>query len=198
MGYIYIIKNNVNGLLYIGQTIRNVNIRWSEHKITSKNRLLNTSIKEFGKDNFFFYKILEIDDEKLDEEEQKLIKEYNTIYPNGYNSLLVNKFSKKDNILGGSSEIGHDRQSKKVKEKYNNIECLKGLGNIPRGISYWKGTKKIKGKIYDYHGFKIRKVGIKNKEFVISINSKTTLENILDKAKKYLLENEQRVSIDNI
>ena len=32
VGYIYGIKNNLNGRWYVGQTKRHVNIRWQEHR----------------------------------------------------------------------------------------------------------------------------------------------------------------------
>jgi len=31
MGYIYIIKNDINDKIYIGQTSRSIEVRWKEH-----------------------------------------------------------------------------------------------------------------------------------------------------------------------
>ena len=31
MGYIYMIKNKINGKMYIGQTVKDINIRWRDH-----------------------------------------------------------------------------------------------------------------------------------------------------------------------
>jgi hypothetical protein len=189
MGFIYIIQNNINKMLYIGQTIRNIEIRWKEHRVKAKNRLLNNAIKEYRTENFSFFKIYEIDNDKLDVEESKMIKKYDTLYPKGYNLDININFTKESNILGGKSEIGHDKHSLKMKEKYKEIDCLKDLGDIPRGISYWKGNKKG----YHYHGFKVRKVGIKSKEFISSIN-KNSIKNDLERAKNYL-KTEQRESV---
>ena len=130
MGFIYVIENNINNMLYVGQTIRDVKIRWKEHRVKAKDRLLNDAIKEFGKDNFTFKKIYEIDNDDLDEEESKIIEEYDTLYPKGYNMRISMNFSKEANRLGGKSEIGHDKHSIKMKEKYKEIECLKDLGDI--------------------------------------------------------------------
>jgi len=82
---------------------------------------------------------------------------------------------------GGKSEIGHDKQSLKVKERYKDNPVLKNLGEIPRGISYWKGFKNNK----PYEGFKVRKSGIKNKE-CISPTEKNILQDNLKRAIKYL------------
>ncbi len=79
------------------------------------------------------------------------------------------------------SEIGHDKQSLKVKERYKDNIVLKDLGEIPRGISYWKGFKNNK----PYEGFKVRKTGIKNKE-CISPTEKNILQENLKRAIEYL------------
>ena len=125
----------------------------------------------------------------MNEEEINYIKKYNTLIPNGYN-----KYEKGNNIEkssdNGKSEIGHNKQSIKCKEKYKEIDCLKDLEDIPRGICYY--TRLMNG--VQYHGFRVRKVGIKNKEYIYSINSKNKLSDALRKAKEYLIENEQRVS----
>jgi group I intron endonuclease len=188
MGFIYIIKNNINNKMYVGQTTRNVKLRFKEHKC-AKNRLLNDEIKKFGKDNFFIFFTLEIENDKLNEEELNYIKKYNTLFPYGYNKIDNSLLKYEDKKKGGKSKIGHDKQSLKCKEKYSKIDILKDL-DVPRGISYYSRTINNT----KYHGFKVRKVNIKNKEFVYSVNSKTTLSESLKKAKKYLEENEQRVS----
>ena len=58
---------------------------------------------------------------------------------------------------------------------------LKDLREIPRGISYWKGFKNNKS----YEGFKVRKIGIKNKE-CISPTEKNILQENLKRAIDYL------------
>lgn len=179
MGFIYIIENKENNMKYIGQTKRNVKIRWTEH-CNNKNRLLNSSIKEFGKDKFFFSSILEYPNDQLDKKEEELIIKYNTVYPNGYNSLSFDSFKNKN--IGGSSVEGHIKQSNITKERYKENEKLKDL-DVPQGISYFIGYKKK----YHVEGFKVRKVGVKSKEF-ISPTSKNNIEYNLERAKKYLEE----------
>ena len=182
MGYIYVIKNIVNCKIYVGQTKRDINIRWREHK-TNKNRLLSNDIKEFGSDKFTFILTKECSGESLEEEEIKLINEYNSLHPNGYNIELGShkNLSNDNSSKGGKSEVGHDKQSLKVKERYKDNPILKDLREIPRGISYWKGFKNNKS----YEGFKVRKIGIKNKE-CISPTEKNILQENLKRTIDYL------------
>jgi len=64
-GHIYKITNNVNGKIYIGKTIKDINVRFREHLTTSdryhynvvnnikqKQSLLYPAIYKYGKDNF--------------------------------------------------------------------------------------------------------------------------------------------------
>lgn len=85
---IYKITNLINGKLYIGQSIR-PNHRWWEHCNKAERHLdnypIHNAIRKYGKDNFTF-EILEWTAE-YNLREYELIKEYNTLYPNGYNVL---------------------------------------------------------------------------------------------------------------
>ena len=182
MGFIYIIKNVKLNKFYVGQTRRNIKIRWTEHCTKSSNRLLSSDIQKYGIDSFSIVKIEEINNDLLDEKEKEEILKYNSVNPNGYNIIIGSPFTFEDNSKGGSSDCGHDKQSLKVKEKYKNIEKLKDLGYIPRGISYYSGKKDKK---YDAEGFKVRKSGIKNKSFIYVV-SKNKLKYALDQAKEYL------------
>lgn len=82
---IYKIENLQNGKIYIGQSIH-IEKRWQEHCQPSSNSLISQAIKEFGKDNFSFEIIEEVDDiEKLTEKEIYYIQNFNSVIPNGYN-----------------------------------------------------------------------------------------------------------------
>ena len=94
-GIIYIIKNNINGKVYIGQTIQKLKDRWYRHcgkSGLSKNEL-NMHIKratlKYGKENF----TIEVFEEEKDieamivenmEREKYYIKKYDS-YNSGYN-----------------------------------------------------------------------------------------------------------------
>ena len=82
------IKNKINGKFYIGQTIRPIKERLKEHRLgkSKKCRRIYNAIKLHGWKNF------EIDyydcpDEDLNFDEELLVREMETISPNGYNLI---------------------------------------------------------------------------------------------------------------
>lgn len=88
---IYQIKNNINGKIYIGQTINYFKRRYRGGKWwsfnSSNNKHLCYAAKKYGTENFSV-SILEKNIsslEELDRLEKFYIKELNSIYPNGYN-----------------------------------------------------------------------------------------------------------------
>ena len=89
LGKIYIIKNNINNKVYIGQTIQTLGRRFSNHKIASdiEDTKFYRAIKKYGKENFYIELIEEISQEILNEREIFWIKAYDSYY-NGYNSTL--------------------------------------------------------------------------------------------------------------
>lgn len=91
---IYIIKNNINNKVYIGQSI-NIHKRIQEHfwksecsKDVSYNSALHLAIRKYGKEHFYYEILEECDASLLDEREKEYIKQYNSISPNGYNILF--------------------------------------------------------------------------------------------------------------
>lgn len=96
-GYIYKIYNTENDKIYIGQTRRSIQIRWSQHILDAKGRrdtntVLYNAMNKYGIDKFNIQMIKEYSfDNKeklikiLNNEEIKYILQYNTIMPNGYN-----------------------------------------------------------------------------------------------------------------
>jgi group I intron endonuclease len=86
MGYIYMIRNKTNGKTYVGQTIRPIKERLSEHE-TGKSkscRAIYNAIKFHGWGNFEtdYY---ECPDEDLNFDEELLVNEMGTLSPDGYN-----------------------------------------------------------------------------------------------------------------
>ena len=89
-GTIYLIGNLVNGKNYIGQTTRDLYTRFLEHCSPNQSSVskLKNAIKKYGKDCFYMEPIWEsatCTQAELDSKEIELIREYNTISPNGYN-----------------------------------------------------------------------------------------------------------------
>lgn len=90
---IYIIKNDINSKVYIGQSI-NIHKRIQEHfwkstctKDVSYNSALHSAIRKYGKEHFYWEVLEECEASLLDEHEKKYIELYDSISPNGYNIL---------------------------------------------------------------------------------------------------------------
>jgi group I intron endonuclease len=87
MGVIYLRTNIVNGMQYVGQTkdLTKREYSWKSLKCKYGNPLLSNDREKYGLDNFTLDILKECDDVELNEWEKHYIKEFNTIYPNGYN-----------------------------------------------------------------------------------------------------------------
>lgn len=87
-GYIYLVKNKINGKCYIGKTSQTIKKRWAVHVSDKRGgcRYLHNAIKKYGKDNFSVVELDIADSEKeLTSKEKFWIKEYSTLVPKGYN-----------------------------------------------------------------------------------------------------------------
>ena len=92
MGYIYKITNTLNNKIYIGQTIKTVQKRFTQHKNNSNKEyfsqiVLYKAFNKYGIENFICEEIEEVPNDKLDEREKYWIEYYDS-YFNGYNSTL--------------------------------------------------------------------------------------------------------------
>lgn len=99
-GYIYLIRNKVNGKTYIGQTIGNVRQRWAAHSNPKNANVIGKAINKYGKRNFELHVIETIKDEnmesllyKLNILEKSYIQAWDSLVPNGYNVLIGGKNS---------------------------------------------------------------------------------------------------------
>lgn len=114
-GVIYIIKNKLNGKVYIGQTIQNPKDRWYRHCAKSNiskneaNMHIKRAILKYGKENFSFEVIETCLKEQLNEREIYWINYYDS-YNKGYN-----------NTLGGSSGTKPLKINKKEFSKIKNL-----------------------------------------------------------------------------
>ncbi len=122
IGHIYKIINTITKKQYVGQTLshrKNKNKyrpfgfegRFKDHISealcnTKKKQCiyLNNSIREYGKEAFIVELVLECSKDELDTMEEKYIKEFNTLYPDGYNLTIGGKVFKNvdANILPNS------------------------------------------------------------------------------------------------
>lgn len=100
------ITNLITNKSYIGQST-NVQKRLREHfNWRDKKSYIAKSIKKYGKDNFLVELLHEnIDLNILDDLEIQCIKNFNTLYPNGYNfhgggqaNRIVSEVTRKKNV----------------------------------------------------------------------------------------------------
>lgn len=84
--YIYIIKNDINNKVYIGQS-NNPEYRFKQHCRKNKdNSLIDLAIQKYGI-NHFTMEVLEGPIKNYNEREKYYIIKYNSLRPNGYNIL---------------------------------------------------------------------------------------------------------------
>jgi len=140
MGFIYLIKNKVNGKCYIGQTRRNFEKRWAEHrKVKSNKSLLTDAIFKYGWDSFESSILCEIPNEELDAREILEIRERSTLSPNGYNI----------DFGGGVNKIVHPETREKISKAHSgkvlSEETKQRISDSKKGKKHTEETKlKIK------------------------------------------------------
>ena len=156
MGEIYMIKNKLDGMMYIGQTKYTSEKRFKQHvnkaKNTSRNLHLYNAMRKYGIENFELV-VLEsgIDENMLDERETYFIEKYDTLN-NGYNYT---------NGGGGIRNYHHSEESrKKMSEKIsaamwkiNTPERAKKISEAQKGRKFTEDHKRhIKESVHDRYG----------------------------------------------
>ena len=86
MGYIYIVINDINHKVYIGQTSTSLKQRWHEHTHTDikSGTHFHNALLKYGIDKFHMYLLEECTIDKLNEREIYYISIFNS-YKDGYN-----------------------------------------------------------------------------------------------------------------
>lgn len=123
-GFIYKITNNVNGKVYIGQTIQTIKERFYQHCATKcsdsvLNMAIHKAIKKYGKSNFTIEVIEEVDKDSLNDREKFWIEYYNS-YNNGYNSTRGGQ--------DGSTNC-KELDTESIIKEYNSGKSLRSIGN---------------------------------------------------------------------
>jgi group I intron endonuclease len=132
MGYIYKITNKVDQKVYIGQTSRDLELRWKEHKKKGSNcKYLKAAIENHGVENFKFELICISFDENLNDLEMFYIKKYNSLVPLGYN--LRN---------GGNNGKLNEETKKKISESLK-LNKTKPINKSFLGRKHTEETKKL-------------------------------------------------------
>lgn len=98
---IYLIKNNINNKLYIGQTSQGYLVRFKQHlKLLKSNesQAIHKAIKKYGKENFHVELIETCHSlEELNKKEEFWINHYNS-FNNGYNLCMGGNQSRRPKI----------------------------------------------------------------------------------------------------
>ena len=123
MGYIYKIENKLNEKKYIGQTVKSLEKRFSQHKHNYNKPyfsqlVLYQAFNKYGIENFSFEEIEEVPNDKLDEREKYWIDYYNSYY-NGYNSTL-----------GGRTVSLYEWDIDDIIEKYHQYKSAREVARI--------------------------------------------------------------------
>lgn len=87
---IYIIENDINDMVYVGQT-NNVTLRWQQHKSAANTGRITVYVdqvmREMGVEHFSI-RLLESDVKNSDDREKYWISQFNSFFPNGYNKTI--------------------------------------------------------------------------------------------------------------
>ena len=130
---IYKITNQINGKIYIGQTVRALEERMRQHKRNSKTAI-DRALHKYGAENFSVEVIDTAETpEELNAKEIAWIASYNSMAPNGYNLCK-----------GGESTSGFKhREESKRKMAIAKAEIFRGEGNPFSGCrTLWNPVRK--------------------------------------------------------
>lgn len=125
-GKIYVITNNINGKIYVGQTIQDIKKRFEQHMTLqgSCKQLLYKAIVKYGRDNFS-YEVIEdkiTSYDELNQKEENYISELNSMQPNGYNLCPGGQKWRRKPVLTLEQEA-------EIVQKYNSGESAREIGN---------------------------------------------------------------------
>ena len=139
-GYIYKIVCKTNGKVYIGQTIRPIELRWKNHVYESKKRTnkakmkISRAIKKYGEENFNISILCKANTrEELNYRERMCIRIFDSI-KNGYNISE-----------GGAGPIASEETRAKMSAASKGKKKPEGFGQKIRDIL--TGTKHTKERI---------------------------------------------------
>jgi len=143
-GTIYKIENTINGKVYIGQTIMNINKRIARHKYElgvgqHHSQYLQRAWDKYGEGAFEFSVIKKCPKNELDKEEIEHIKRYDS-FKNGYNMTSggVTNSHKKPH-----TEQSKKKMSIKSRKRWQDEEYREKMKNIPRAKGE-KANKSVK------------------------------------------------------
>jgi group I intron endonuclease len=131
--FVYLTTNLVNGKQYVGDhSTYNV----EKDKYLGSGKILNESIKKYGKENFK-REIIEFFSTKEEAflAQEKYIKQFNTLVPTGYNISPKGG----NNVNGGISEETKIKIGNSNRGKIRSIETRKKISEKNKGKKPWLG-----------------------------------------------------------
>lgn len=174
---IYKITNLINNKTYIGQTVEPEK-RWWQHCNNAKNRRdeypIHNAIRKYGKDNFLFEVIEWTED--YNEREIELIKQYNSISPNGYNvaegganAVLIGEDNGRNTIPSSAIPLiiadlqKSNLSDRKIALKYNTTDKIvsdinHGRTHRLKGTEYPVRVKKGRQQLSEYEANAIKEL----------------------------------------
>ena len=205
MGLIYKITNKINNCIYIGKTIRSLEVRIAEHKRDSlkyngQNIALYNAVQKYGWDNFTIEVVEDnIPQEKIDEKEQYYIDKYNS-YTEGYNCTLGGDGGRTSSKLS-STEV---MEIISILQDENNLDDFGDIGqkyNIDRSVI--SNINNGKTRVMDNLNYPLRKYNTtgltisreKYAKIVYDLINNSSL-NLQDIANKYELSESQMTAIN--
>lgn len=156
MYVVYKITNLINNKCYIGSSVR-VEKRWQQHINASKNKNnpsynypLQRAIRKYGIDNFSFEILFDDfnDIHEMEYYEEKMINEYNSLTPNGYNQT---KLTHSNNIATENCQ----KHIQKISQKCAKVDIYE---NIITTYKSYHDAARQNGYDGDYCATRIRKV----------------------------------------
>lgn len=142
--WIYLLTNTVNGRQYVGQTCVNPNVRFSEHRkssryISSRRRyIIARAIHKYGWENFKAEIIERCESQdELDTRERHFIELYGCVAPHGYNADLGGRGRGRVSALT-KLKIGITNAGKvlSASTKGKISASRKGLGTMPKSAQH--------------------------------------------------------------
>ena len=142
MGFIYKITNTINQKCYIGQTVKTLEKRFSQHKNNYikpyfQQIVLYKAFKKYGIENFTFEEVEEVSNELLDEREKYWIKFYNSYY-DGYNSTIrgrdisLYEWDEEEVIALYHQEKSARKVAKIIRCDHSTIDAILNRNNVER------------------------------------------------------------------
>lgn len=169
IGYIYIIRNKINDKKYIGQTTRELEIRFNEHKSnlskSKHNPYLQNSWNKHGESNFEFRMITKIETEnsqdlydKLNDLETEYIYHFHSMYNDygfnlreGGNNSPLSEESRIKISVAVSGEKNGFYGKKHTEESKKKIKLVRALQILTRE-SYEKSSISQSGEKNHFYG----------------------------------------------